>query len=181
MGDQFLYRYNSENSYVSAVNVDAVVGAVVGVSGYRGELKVKPQTDNPERFLPGKFLIADGRLMKIETSHWRNDLVFLKFDEVNTTVEARRFSGMELTVLLNDVPPLPNDKYYHFQILGIQVRTSDGEILGNVEEIIETGSNDVYVVKGRDRELLVPALSNVILSLDLGVGMITVSLPPGLR
>ena len=119
--------------------------------------------------------------MKIEASHWRNDLVILKFNEIDTNVHAKGFYGMELTVALDDVPTLPNDNYYYFQILGIEVRTMDGEILGNVEEIIETGSNDVYVIKGEGGELLIPALGNIILSVDLEIGLMTVSLPPGLR
>ena len=181
MGDPFLYRNNSEDSCVKAVTAVAVVGTIVGASGYTGNLKVKPQTDNPERFLPGKSLIADGKSMKIEASYWRNDLVILKFNDIDTNVHAKGFYGMELTVALDDVPALADDNYYYFQILGIEVRTMDGEILGNVQEIIETGSNDVYVINGEGGELLIPALSNIILSVDLEIGLMTVSLPPGLR
>ena len=86
-----------------------------------------------------------------------------------------------LTVPQNGVESLPEGSYYYFQILGMKVQTDEGESLGTIKEIIETGSNDVYVVALPDRkDILVPALDEVILSVDLDEMLMTVSLPDGL-
>ena len=80
----------------------------------------------------------------------------------------------------DQIDPLPDGSYYYFQILGLRVRTDDGEELGRVHEILATGGNDVYVVRGPAGERLVPALGDVVLDVDLDRGLMTVSLPEGL-
>ena len=89
--------------------------------------------------------------------------------------------GEELTVLPEQVEPLPDGMFYHFQILDLRVFTHDGEQLGVVSEIIVTGGNDVYVVhkEGR-RDILIPALPDVVLDVNIDAGAMTVSLPDGL-
>ena len=84
-------------------------------------------------------------------------------------------------MLLEQVEPLPDGTYYHFQILGMRVLTNDGERLGSVSEIIVTGSNDVYVVhqEGR-RDILIPALPDVVLDVNLDTATMLVDLPDGL-
>jgi len=76
---------------------------------------------------------------------------------------------------------LPEGEYFHFQLLGIKVLTEEGEELGRISDILETGSNDVYVVTGPTGEVLVPALADVIVKVDLDQGIMEVSLPDGLR
>ena len=80
----------------------------------------------------------------------------------------------------DQIDPLPDGSYYYFQILGLRVRTEGGEELGRVHEILATGGNDVYVVRGPAGERLVPALGDVVLDVDLDRGLMTVSLPEGL-
>ena len=89
--------------------------------------------------------------------------------------------GEQITVPENAAPPLPEGEYYHFQLLGINVFTEGGEYLGQISEILETGSNDVYVVSGTSPDLLVPALADVIITTDVNAGSMVVSLPDGLR
>ena len=81
---------------------------------------------------------------------------------------------------LDDVDPLPDGSYYYFQIIGLRVRTDDGEELGRVHEILATGGTDVYVVRGPAGERLFPALSDVVLDVDVDRGVMTISLPEGL-
>ena len=80
-----------------------------------------------------------------------------------------------------EVPSAPEDEYFHYQLLGMSVRTEDGEALGALEEILETGSNDVYVVRGPGGEVLVPALATVVLQVDVDGAEMVVRLPEGLR
>lgn len=96
--------------------------------------------------------------------------------------EAERFRGADLKIPADQIGMLPAGVYYHWQILGLQVVDAAGNSLGAVEEILETGGNDVYVVRAAGRpELLLPAISSVILQVDLEAGQIRVSVPEGLE
>ena len=105
----------------------------------------------------------------------------LKFHGLDSLPEARALVGLEITVPQSDVPDLPPGEYFHFQLLGLTVVTEDGEELGVLGELLETGSNDVYVVSGGAGELLIPALEEVVLDVLLGQGTMVVRLPDGLR
>lgn len=106
----------------------------------------------------------------------------LAIEDCEDRESAERFRGMDIFVPFDDVEPLPEGIFYHWQILGLEVITDEGEILGNVERILETGANDVYLIRGRSgEELLLPAIQSVILDIDLQEGRITVRLIPGLR
>ena len=107
--------------------------------------------------------------------------LLVKLDAANDRTQAEALRGLELTVLPSEVEPLPDGVYYHFQILDMRVVTEDGEQLGTVCEIIVTGGNDVYVVheEGR-RDILIPALPDVVLVVDVEAGEMLVSLPDGL-
>ena len=94
---------------------------------------------------------------------------------------AETLRGLEMYVSLGSAPPLPEGTYYQWQILGLLVVTGSGESLGKVVEILETGANDVYVVRGEGgQELLLPAIEDVVKEVDLEGGRMTVALLPGL-
>ena len=158
----------------------AIVGVVVGAWGYGGEVKVQSHTDNPQRFSKGNYLMANGRVFKIERNRWHKGLALTKFHEVDTREDATCILGFELSVSLDQVPALSLDNYYHFQIIGMEVWSVEGDFLGTVEDILSTGSNDVYVVRDNKNEVLLPAIKDVILTVDLDRGHITVDLPEGL-
>ena len=122
-----------------------------------------------------------GKPTRVERSRKNKRGILVKFDSVADRTQAESLRGEELTILPDQVEPLPDGVYYHFQILGMQVSTEDGENLGAISEIIVTGSNDVYVVHEDDRrDILIPALPDVILEVDLQASRMTVSLPDGL-
>jgi 16S rRNA processing protein RimM len=108
-------------------------------------------------------------------------MALIKFHGIDTPEDAENLRGISLEVALDEVPSLSADSYYHFQILDMEIWTQDGELLGVVEDIISTGSNDVYVVRQGKLETLVPALDDVIVDVDVEKGRITVNLPDGLR
>ena len=89
--------------------------------------------------------------------------------------------GQWLTVPLEAVEPLPEGEYFHFQLIGLRVVTVEGEALGEVSEIIETGSNDVYVVNGPAGQVLIPAIASVVQQVDLEQGVMAVQLMEGMR
>jgi len=88
--------------------------------------------------------------------------------------------GRTLLVESSRLPELPEGQYYHYQILGLSVVDSRGNALGTIEEVLETGSNDVYVARAGDREILIPATDEVIAEIDLSVRRMTINVLPGL-
>ena len=125
--------------------------------------------------------MAQGKPLQIERCRWHQGLALIKFRGFETQEDAMHLLGVQLEVSLDEVPSLSPDSYYHFQILDMEVWTESGEFLGTVEDILSTGSNDVYVVNQGKNEVLVPAIEGVVLEVDLEKGRITVDLPEGLR
>ena len=106
----------------------------------------------------------------------------VKLDLVSDRTHAQSLRGVDLTVHENELMTLPGGSYFHFQIVGIGVWTEEGEYLGDVKEILSTGSNDVYVVRGGgDKDVLVPSLGGVVLEVILDQKRMVVRLPEGLR
>jgi 16S rRNA processing protein RimM len=107
----------------------------------------------------------------------KNGLV-VKLDAADDRTAAESLRQKHLTIPASEVAPLPESAYYHFQIIDMGVWTDEGKFLGDVKEIISTGSNDVYVVKDDQRtETLVPALVDVVLNVDLERNRMTVRMP----
>ena len=163
-------------------NRHVIVGTILGARGVNGEVNVAVTSDSPGRFSTGGVLHLEGTprtiLRSYELSRGR---VGLKLEGIDSRTEAQTLRGSHLTVPEEMVPPLPQGKYYHFQIVDMRVYTVEGEYLGKVAEILSTGSNDVYIVSQEGKDILIPALEEVIADVDVGKGMMTVDLPQGLR
>ena len=174
---------SSESRHPPSTSDDAViVGKVLGAWGTRGDLKVETFTDSPQRFAPGSTLFLDGGAVRVLRARSHKGGVVVGLDLVNNRTHAESLRGAILTISRDEVGPLPEGSYYHFQVIGIGVWTEDGEFLGEVREILPTGVNDVYVVRdGGKKEVLVPSLESVVLDVDLGENRMVVRLPEGLR
>ena len=164
-------------------DTDAVsVGWVGSLHGTSGEIRVRVFSDVPHRFNQGETLCCNGQPFRIAAStRQRANQVILKLDGVNSPAEARELVGQWLTAPPESAPQLPEGEYFHFQLLGLRVITEDQEELGRVTEIIQTGSNDVYLVSGEQGELLVPAIGQVVRRVDLDEGVMMVKLMDGMR
>jgi 16S rRNA processing protein RimM len=155
-----------------------VIGKVLGKRAKKEELKVKPFTDNPDRFrLLQKvyFHVSVDKVQSVDVEKVRKQgnlylLTLTSSSEEDDTIISQ---GTLLKVPVEDVPPLDSDSYYYFQIEGLSVQTTGGHFLGIVDEIIQTGSNDVFVVKG-EKEYLIPFISDVVVDIDLNKGTITI-------
>ena len=159
-----------------------VVGKVWALHGLRGEIQVEVISDSPGRFSPGGMLYVGGRPREIQRSlPLRRRRVRLKLEGIDSRSEAETLRDAFLTVPEEMVPPLAEDVYYHFQIIGMGVYSREGEYLGEITEILTTGSNDVYVASAAGTELLIPATDDVVLEVDVGKGTMQVDLPEGLR
>ena len=159
-----------------------VVGRVLAPWGARGEVRAQVLTQFPERFAALQEIIVgeEHRVFRLRSARLHKGNVVLKLEGIDSPEQAAALRGELLYVPLSEAMPLGEHEYYHYQILGLDVYTVQGEHLGSVTDILETGSNDVYVVQGRGREVLIPALADVVQEVDLEHRRLVVVLPPGL-
>ena len=156
------------------------VGRILGPWGLRGELKVQPLTDFPERFEPGCSLYVDGVAYAVERCRWHRGKAYIRLSGIDSATAAEALRQRFLEVPEEELKPLSEGEYYQFQIVGLDVRTTEGQPLGKVTQILSTASNDVFVVRGEGGELLIPALEDVIKAIDLDGGWMEVELVEGL-
>ena len=164
------------------------IGQVVGVHGLRGELKVEILTQDPQRFgqLERVFIGLEGQEpvpWSMEAYRLHRGRALLKLAQCNDRNTAETLRGYLIQVPFEEAIPLEEDEYYEHQILDLDVWTAAGEHLGQIEDIIYTGANEVYVVRPVDpvrREILIPAIEDVVLEVDLEAGRLVVELPAGL-
>ena len=160
-----------------------MIGRVLRPHGIRGALLVEAISEAIKSLEEGSeiYLGDDNLLVKI-TSMCRHQKNFiLSHSGASDRDQAESFRGVEVKLRFLDAEPLEDDEYYYWQILGIRVVTEDGRELGRIEDILETGANDVYVVRDqKDNEFLLPAIRSVIQEVDLVDGQMLVRLIPGL-
>jgi 16S rRNA processing protein RimM len=161
------------------------VGRIVGTHGYKGALKVQPLTDFPERFQAmQKLKIKQGPTtaeLTLETCSPHRGLLLMKFQEINTIEEAAQYRNAFINVTADELYPLPEGCYYHFQLLGMKVDDLEKGFLGEITDVLETGANDVYVIKSEVYgEILIPAIKDVIREVDVTQGHMLIRLLPGL-
>jgi 16S rRNA processing protein RimM len=158
------------------------IGLLQAPRGVRGEFRVFILTDFPERFkrLRSAFLGEEHAPVDVESVRMTADGAILKLRGVDTPEAARPFANQLLYIPVEEAKELEDDQYYWYQILGLEVWTTDERRLGEVVDILPTGSNDVYVVKGDAGEVLIPAIEDVVTAIDLECKRMTVELIEGL-
>ncbi|MFZ5899003.1 MAG: ribosome maturation factor RimM [Bacillota bacterium] len=162
-----------------------VIGEVVNTQGHRGAVRVLPFTDSPERFLElDSVILVQGErqtVMHVETVSFHKAFVILKFKEIEDMNAAEAIKGALLKLPREKLVPLPDGRYYIFDIVGLEVFTVDGKPVGRVKDVLQTGANDVYVVDGADgKEVLIPALKHVVREIDIKGRRMRVDPPEGL-
>ena len=164
------------------------IGRILGPHGIKGELRVLPLTDDPSRFDRLTDCLLDdpggGPPVACRSTGVRHQqgYVLLHLQGVDDRTGAERLKGRYLLVARKDAVRLPKDSYFVCDLVGCRVRTMDGEDLGELAEVLSTGSNDVYLVQRKGaKDLLIPALKTVVCSVDIETRLIQVVLPDGLR
>lgn len=159
-----------------------LIGEVVKAHGIQGEIKVKPITNNPKRFKKVKEIILEHdqeeRRLKVLDAKVQQSEVYLALEGVNTRDEAETLRGWSVKIDRSEVPPL-KEGWYYFELEGMQVYEGD-TLLGTITQVLQTGANDVYLVKGANGEICVPALKSVVKQVDVPGNRMDVELPPGL-
>jgi len=161
------------------------VGKIVGTHGLKGLVKVESLTDFPERFKTAqKLKIGQGdaaRELTLENCTLHRGQLLMKFKEIETMEEAAKYRDKFISVTSDELYPLPDGAYYQFQLLGMRVDDLEKGYLGELIDILETGANDVYVIKSDVYgEILIPAIKQVIHEVDLPGNRMRVQLLPGL-
>ncbi len=149
-----------------------IIGEIVASQGNKGEVKVVPLTNSLDRFKRLKDIFIrtkEGRrLLKIGSLRVEKKAVILSLEGIENIEEAKSLVGSFLEVKRSEAVKLPEDTYFIFEIIGSEVYTMENELLGKIEDIISTGSNDVYIVKSQDeKEILIPAIRDVVKEIDL--------------
>lgn len=161
------------------------IGSVSTTHGVHGEVKVYPTTDDPGRYKKIKEVILDNGKEKktahIEQTKFFKQMVIVKFKECNSMDEAEKLRGYELYVTREHAIPLNKNEYYIADLIGMKVLTDEGSELGMIDDVLQTGANDVYVVKQPSgKDVLLPAIKDCILSVDVEAGLMKVHVLDGL-
>ncbi len=156
------------------------IGEVVGSRGLRGELKVLIVTQFPERFAELTTVYLNESPYEVEYHRIQKRMVILKLKGVDSIDEAEKLRGKLVEVSLSEAVPLGEEHYFHYQIVGLDVWTRDGKLIGKVEEILTLPANDVYLVRANQKEVLIPAIEDVVLEIDLERRRIIIEPIPGL-
>ena len=160
------------------------VGIITSTHGVRGEVKVYPTTDDPRRFRRLKEVVLDtGREklnLEIEGVKFFKQFVILKFKGLDNINDIEKYRQKSLDVTRKNAVRLQRDEYFIADLIGLKVQDEDGTELGTVKDVIETGANDVYEVEMADgRSLLLPAIKQCILNVDVENGMMQVHVLEG--
>jgi 16S rRNA processing protein RimM len=161
------------------------IGQIVNHFGIKGMVKIKPFTDDITRFDKLETIYIETKKQKkeykIEEVKYHKNMVLMKLEGINTVEEAETLRQSYLLVDREKEEPLEEGVYYIVDLLGLEVYTEEEKLLGKVEDIFNTGSNDIYVVKDElGKQILLPGIPEVLKNVDLEKGKITVHLIPGL-
>ena len=162
-----------------------VIGKIVNTHGIKGDLKVIPTTDDISRFEILDFVYIDkkGNIDKYEVQkvRYHKQFVILKLKNIDDMTTAEGFKNTEIKITKDMALPLDEDEYYIGDLYSMNVVTESGEALGVIKDIIFTGANDVYVVCDDNREILIPAIKQCVLNVDILNNTMMVRLLEGLR
>ncbi len=165
------------------------LGKILRPHGIRGELRMQILTDYPERLINGLKTIYIGQkvtdnnadLYTLKSARFHKDFLLITLAEISDRNDAETMRGKMVMIDIDNAIPLDEGEFYLYQLIGLTVQTHDGIVLGQLREVIETGANDVYVVKGREfGEVLLPAHEETLINIDFEAKIITMRLPEGL-
>jgi 16S rRNA processing protein RimM len=163
------------------------IGIIVGAHGIKGEMKVKPTTDDPDRFsrLERAFFLdktqSIERTLTILSARRHQSVVLLRCEGIDTPEAVLTLKGREIMIDRDQALPLAEDEYYIADLIGLKVVDLLGADVGELTDCMQTGANDVFVVKMSDgKEVLLPYIDDCVKSIDIASGVVTVDLMPGL-
>lgn len=180
-----LYMCSIGREVGSKMQSEFQVGAIASVHGIKGEVKVFPTTDEPEKFKKLKTVLLrtakEEREVRLQSARFFKNMVIVKLEGIESPEEAQKYRGAGLWIARGQAVPLKEDEYYQADLIGLSVLTEDGEKLGTLTDVLETGANDVYEITLQDeRKVLFPAIRDCVKEVDLEAGRMTVHVMDGL-
>lgn len=162
------------------------VGVITTTHGVRGEVKVFPTTDDPARFKKLKQVILDTGKEKIDLEiagvKFFKNMVILKFKGIDDINDVEKYRKKSLYVTRENAVALKENEYFIADLIGLSVTSDEGEDLGKLTDVLQTGANDVYVIsKMGCGDILLPAIKDCVKDVDIEGGRMVVHLLPGLR
>jgi len=146
-----------------------VLGKLRRAHGVKGEIPLEVFTQMLELITPEEtvFVGESHQPFTIEKTRWKNDLLLIKFREIHDRTVVSELTNELLYVKTSQLPPLPDGDFYYHELIGVEVFEADGDYLGVLVQILETGANDVYLVQNdENEEILIPATEEMILEID---------------
>lgn len=162
------------------------IGKIVNTQGHRGEVRIIPMTDFPERFFEmDEVLIQQNgkiRALTIDSARPHKQFIIVKFKEIPDMTAAEKLKEALIVITRDQLKELPPDTWYIHDLIGMSVLTESGEKIGTLVDVLTTGANDVYLVKtiNGSKDILLPAIKDVILDVNIDTKTMTVFLMPGL-
>ncbi len=158
------------------------LGKVVNTHGIRGELKIQPWCDTPELFFDLDYFYIDGKRYELQKTRIHKNCIIAAVEGVASMNEAELLKNQVITIEREALGELPEGAYYIADLEGLKVRTEDGRTLGIIDEVIKTGSNDVYVLKNTEsgKPVLIPVIDDVVKEVNIDGGYVLVELLKGL-
>jgi len=158
-----------------------VVGRILAPHGMKGDLRAEIHSDAPGRFSDDSIVFIEGEQFVIQrTFGYKHTSILLHFIGIDTRPQADNLRGKIVEILEEEIAPLPDGYYYHYQMLGMSVYTDEGTFLGTIDEILSTRANDVYVLKTSGKQILIPALKHFIKDVNIRSGEMHVRLIKGM-
>ena len=152
-----------------------IVGEVVKPQGIKGEVKVMALTDDPRQLSERPSVLLHGKVVNVLSSRVDKGMVVLRLEGVEDRDAAENLRGQKLYIQRNEAEPLPEGHYYIVDLLGCTVSDDAGKELGILNDILQNGPKDVYIVKGQKGTVLFPALKDLLLDIDIHAKRIMVS------
>jgi 16S rRNA processing protein RimM len=162
-----------------------LVGKIVGVHGMKGYLKVYSFDESTDLFGPGRQIrlknsSGETNMFTVKDVQSYKNVLRVAFEEISDCTAAEALIGSELLLLRSELPEPEKGRWYWCDLIGLAVYGIDGTYLGHVENLFETGSHDVFVVKRGDEEILIPVTESIVCDVDFEEQKISVDLPEGL-
>ncbi len=159
-------------------------GRIVGAHGLRGALRVRPNNSEADPGAIGRlFIDREGTAVEHRvrsSARAGRGALKLELEGIDTIEQAQALRGADLYVAMSDLPPAEDSEFYYFQVIGLRVETTDGRLLGTIDEVFFNGAHDVWVVKDGSREILIPVIEDIVRRIDLEGGRVVVDPIPGL-
>lgn len=157
------------------------LGKIVNTHGIRGEIKIQPWCDDPELFHELDYFYIDQKRYEIQKTRLHKNCIIALLDGVTSMTEAELLKNRIITIEREVLGELPEGTYYIADLEGLEVRAADGQVLGIIDEVIKTGSNDVYVLKETGgKPILIPVIADVVKEVCIEDGYVLVELLKGL-